>query len=221
MSRNTSFKGNTNNTSFSHSPLPDHLPPKASHKKTGRPPTRRGRIGRNQYTRDRDLPNSDPPLASISPTRSNNSHDADSGMPHLNGNTSNGNGYGDNNGLGKPSRPRYMNPNRTTMNDMKRRVAGILEFISVQQVEMAGLEAPSTTKSSTSSNSPPDPNSNSQNGGQQGGKTDLDLEKATSAALFDRIDEEAFGALSSVEMMEVLTRKLMKWQGEYGKWGDK
>ena len=47
--------------------------------------------------------------------------------------------------------------------------------------------------------------------------------KAVNAALenLDGIDEAAFAALSSLEMMEVLTRRLMKWQGEYGKWGEK
>ena len=102
------------------------------------------------------------------------------------------------------------------MNDMKRRVAGILEFISHTQVEMAGTEPPSTTKSSTSTNTPPEANGNSNGGNDISGN-------AVSAALedLDGIDEQAFAALSSLEMMEVLTRRLMKWQGEYGKWGEK
>ena len=109
-----------------------------------------------------------------------------------------------------------MNPNRTTMNDMKRRVAGILEFISHTQVELAGTEPPSTTKSSTSTNTPPDSN------GSTNGRGDISG-KAVNAALEDLegIDEQAFNALSSFEMMEVLTRRLMRWQGEYGKWGEK
>lgn len=32
---------------------------------------------------------------------------------------------------------------------------------------------------------------------------------------------EVYDNSSSVEMMEKLRRGLMKWQGEYGKWGDK
>ena len=114
-----------------------------------------------------------------------------------------------------------MNPNRTTMNDMKRRVAGILEFISHTQVELAATEAPSvtTTKSSTSTNTPSDTNGEGQNGN---GRDDISG-KAVNTALEDHdgIDESAFAALSSLEMMEVLTRRLMKWQGEYGKWGEK
>lgn len=35
------------------------------------------------------------------------------------------------------------------------------------------------------------------------------------------VNLETFSSLSSVEMMEVLTRGLMKWQGEFGKAGEK
>lgn len=38
---------------------------------------------------------------------------------------------------------------------------------------------------------------------------------------FPGLNLETFVSLSSVEMMEVLTRGLMKWQGEYGKVGEK
>lgn len=132
------------------------------------------------------------------------------------------NGYGESNGLGKPSKPRHMNPNKTTMNDMKRRVANILDFISVTQVKMAGATAASTTKSSTSTNSPPNSNSNgnSSSDTQNGNRKGEISGKSVNAALSDMngIDEKAFGALSSLEMMDVLTRQLLRWQGHYGKW---
>lgn len=35
------------------------------------------------------------------------------------------------------------------------------------------------------------------------------------------LNPDTFSTLSSVEMMEVLTRGLMKWQGEFGKVGEK
>lgn len=116
-----------------------------------------------------------------------------------------------------------MNFNRTSMNDMKRRVAGILEFISHTQVEMAGLGPPSTTKSSTSTNTPAETNGNRSDVHGNGSKHDTDSGKTVHAALadLDGINEQAFAALSSVAMMEVLTRRLMKWQAEYGKWGEK
>lgn len=118
-----------------------------------------------------------------------------------------------------------MNFNRTSMNDMKRRVAGILEFISHTQVEMAGVGPHSTTNLSTSTNNPPDSNGNGHRNGRggKGSKNDADSGKVVTAALadLDGINEQAFAALSSVAMMEVLTRRLMKWQAEYGKWGEK
>lgn len=45
----------------------------------------------------------------------------------------------------RPSKPRHMHPQRTTMNEMKRRVAAILEFISRMQVEMAVASENSST----------------------------------------------------------------------------
>ena len=223
LSRTTSARGTkTTSNPFIAPPPPDHPPPKTSHKKTGRPPAKRGgRVGRNQYTKDRDLPlHSDPSNTNISPAPSNSSQNPDGSTPHINGN---GNAYADTNGLGKPSKPHRMNPTRTTMNDMKRRVAGILQFISHTQVELAGTEPPSTTKSSTSTNTPLDSTGGS-NGGSNDGNSSGDISgKSVNAALEDLqgIDEQAFDALSSLQMMEVLTRRLMKWQGEYGKWGEK
>ncbi len=116
-----------------------------------------------------------------------------------------------------------MNFNRTSMNDMKRRVAGILEFISHTQVEMAGVGPPSATKSSTSTNTPPESNGNRSDGHGNGSKRNMDSGETVNAALadLDGINEKAFAALNSVAMMEVLTRRLMKWQAEYGKWGEK
>lgn len=222
LSRTVSARGaNTTNAHFAAPALPDHLPPKSAQKKTGRPPAKRGRVGRNQYTKDRDLL-AEMPTTTMSPARSNNSHDAENGTPHLNG-SSTGIGFADSNGFGKPSKPRHMNFNRTSMNDMKRRVAGILEFISHTQVEMAGVGPPSTTKSSTSTNTPPESNDNRSDGHGNGSKYDRDNGKTVNAALADLegVNEQAFAALSSVAMMEMLTRRLMKWQAEYGKWGEK
>lgn len=116
-----------------------------------------------------------------------------------------------------------MNFNRTTMNDMKRRVAGILEFISHTQVELAGVGPPSTTKSSTSTNTPPEINGTRSDGQGKFSKHDPDTRKTLNAASadLDAISEQAFAALNSVAMMDVLMRRLMKWQAEYGKWGEK
>ena len=95
------------------------------------------------------------------------------------------------------------------MNDMKRRVASILEFISHTQVEMATSDP--TPASSTIT--PPE------SGGSGTGMAQKLLDGGQK--LLDDLEVDGFRELSSVEMMEILTRRLMRWQGEYGKCGDK
>ena len=222
LSRTVSSRvANTSSALFAAPALPDHPPAKAVQRKTGRPPAKRGRVGRNQYTKDRDLP-AEIPITTISPARSNNSHDGQIGTLQSNGGST-GSGFADSNGFGKPSKPRHMNFNRTSMNDMKRRVAGILEYISHTQVEMAGVGPPSATKLSTSTNTPPESNGKRADGHGNTSKRGMNGEERVNAALLDLdgVSEQAFAALSSVAMMEVLTRRLMKWQTEYGKWGEK
>ena len=115
------------------------------------------------------------------------------------------------------------------MNDMKRRVAGILEFISHTQVELAGLDASrsrsntlTSAKASLSSSTEALPDDSATGKGSKGlaGLKDVG---GVLAALGNGqlVDEESFGKLSALEMMDVLTRRLMHWQGEYGKYGEK
>ncbi|KAE8147883.1 hypothetical protein BDV25DRAFT_159394 [Aspergillus avenaceus] len=202
-------------------PAPEPAPARPSTRKSGRPPARRGgRVGRNQYTRDRDVNgNGDSNFMANSPRRGQ-SHDTGGDSPrvggpngtHLNGSES-----------GKPSRPRYVNQ-RSTMNEMKRRVAAILEFISRMQVEMA-----STGESTT-----PPGNNDRINGilmkavsdQLENAMTSTASEPESSAATTDGeigvlSTEKEFKDLSSVEMMDVLTRHLLKWQQEYGKFGER
>jgi hypothetical protein len=112
------------------------------------------------------------------------------------------------------------------MNEMKRRVAGILEFISRMQVEMAVAGETVT----------PPGNGDQPNGSLakatmdqietallsntnevESGTSSVDSETASGQAS----KEKEFKDLSSVEMMDVLTRHLLKWQQEYGKFGER
>lgn len=112
-----------------------------------------------------------------------------------------------------------MNLNRTTLNEMKRRVAGILEFISHTQVEMAGLDNAKPRISSDKGRQEMQPTSER---GDEEGQVAKDI-NGVLEALGDAevVDEKAFGDLNAVEMMDVLTRRLMHWQGQYGKFGEK
>ncbi|KAL1958694.1 hypothetical protein VTO42DRAFT_4037 [Malbranchea cinnamomea] len=197
---------------------PESAAPKASTRKTGRP-ARRGRVGRNQYTRDRDVNgNMDGSYTNGNSPRRGQSRDG------ANGDSPTGaNGVQLNGGeSGRPSRPRYMNPNRTTMNDMRKRVAAILEFISRMQVEMAASAEQATPPNDEEGKVSSKPSlveaaflvQNAANG-------DSSTPTSKTQNGDDTPKERDFKELSSVEMMDVLTRGLLKWQQEYGKYGDK
>lgn len=178
-------------------------------------------MGRNQYTRDRDVNgNGDSSFMMNSPRRGQ-SHDTNGDSPRVGG--ANGT-YLNGSESGKPSRPRYVNQ-RTTMNEMKRRVAAILEFISRMQVEMA---------SAGESTTPPGVNSDRLNGilmkavseqlenAMASTVSEADSGTATTDGENGAVStEKEFKDLSSVEMMDVLTRHLLKWQQEYGKFGER
>lgn len=202
-------------------PAQEPAPSRPSTRKSGRPPARRGgKLGRNQYTRDRDI-NGNGAETHVNSPRRGQSHEMGVDSPRVRANGAHLNG-GDS---VKPSKPRHMNPHRTTMAEMKRRVAGILEFISRMQVEMAV---------SGESASTPSGNGDQPNGALIKNMVDQ-LESATapsdggeSGAASAATDgdgnqpkERNFKELSSVEMMDVLTRHLLKWQQEYGKFGEK
>ncbi|GAB1215763.1 hypothetical protein ATERTT37_004959 [Aspergillus terreus] len=206
-------------------PAQEAPPSRPSTRKSGRPPARRGgRVGRNQYTRDRDSHTNGGEYNMANSPRRGQSHDTGGDSPRIGG----PNGAHINGGdTGKPSRPRYVNQ-RTTMNEMKRRVAGILEFISRMQVEMAVAGESSTSPpNGDQPNGIPmkvvnellEVNAPSTTSEAESGATATDGE--TGGAVQPPSTEKDFKDLSSVEMMDVLTRHLLKWQQEYGKFGER
>lgn len=96
---------------------------------------------------------------------------------------------------------------KVTMTDMKRKAGALLDFISRTQVELAGEALPETSSSSPKTNgvsapiaekSPetaPPPGPRAANGLDPGSKE--------------------FKELNCIEMMDTLTRRLVKWQQEY------
>jgi len=170
-------------------------------------------VGRNQYTKDRDVV----PIKRASPRPSGSGGSEEAGNGHDTGNTAVlGNGS-------KPSKPRHMNPNRTSMNDLRKRAAGILEYITRTQMELAGQSTPLLKERSGSST----PSSRSRTVGPNGTSklsTEMnDTEQLEHKELETMIgtDEAAFKELDSVQMMDVLTRQLVLWQKDFGKYGEK
>ncbi|KAI9852727.1 MAG: hypothetical protein M1838_005922 [Thelocarpon superellum] len=203
-----------------------------THRKTGRPPARRGRVGRNQYTRDRDMRNEPHGERDGSREREGSRDGRREGANGTNGHTSHH--HGANGGeASKPSKPKYLHPQRTSINEMKRRVAAILEFISRTQVEMAGEQTPPSGSSETATatllrglaSELPAITGNGRGGsGTKGSNATHSNGTGNGHGGGDGVqalDERDFTQLSSLEMMDVLTRKLVLWQKEFGKYGEK
>lgn len=87
---------------------------------------------------------------------------------------------------------------KITMNDMKRRATALLDFISRTQVELAGE---SLTDPAAGSDKPQD--------GPNGTALPVLTEPSDAASGKD------FKELGCVEMMDSLTRRLVKWQQQY------
>lgn len=185
--------------------------------------TNRGgrRVGRNQYTKDRDL---------------NGNVDSDTPMRDTgdaNGNTNGRNSPGHNNINGESGRSSKAktHPARTSLNEMKRRVAAILEFVGQMQTQ--------ASRSSTNGKGSDKSGSGSEKGTPTGGAVAgvASLVKAVQAATEDIAasnaetendgdvdvkgklklrDDGDFRDMGSAEMMEALTRELIAWQRVYG-----
>lgn len=107
---------------------------------------------------------------------------------------------------------------KITMNDMKRRAAALLDFISRTQLELAGesLSAAGTTgangsngdSSSSLSSSADKPTVHSE--GAANNPPVLALGEGENSAA-----EKDFNELGCMEMMDSLTRRLVKWQQQY------
>ncbi|KAH8816868.1 hypothetical protein F5884DRAFT_777695 [Xylogone sp. PMI_703] len=170
-----------------------------SHKKGGRPPnSRKGKLGKNQYTKDKDLQDG----SDRSPHRSQSRDVTRDESIQTSGNRTS-------HVEGKPTKSKGSSVSKITMGDMKKRVAAMLDFISRTQVEMAG-------DSMSASN----------------GETEKMMRSLAESLPASRVNGESkepinngnqdnnnaakdFRELSCLEMMDVLTRQLVKWQKEF------
>ena len=154
---------------------------------------------RSQLTRDNLHNGDDSPLREASRD--------DHGSPSTNNGFMNGES-------GRPSRPKYLNPNRTSLNEMKRRVAGIIEFVSRLQTEHSG---------SASSDSSGTPNGTASNGDRlhHGNTLAKGVEAGLAAKRNGGVDSRTFREMNSKDMMEELMRGAFNWQSSYGKYGEK
>lgn len=183
---------------------PDTPPPSApstSHRKGGRPPNpRKGKLGKNQYTKDRDQPDGDDPSPNRSQSRDVLRGDDNGHTPGNKGTVNEGS---------KPGKSK--STSKITMSDMKKRVAAILDFITRTQFEMAG-----ETMSIASGETAEKMIRNIADGLPMikvNGDTSTEGSREGEAG--EASANKDFKDLSCLEMMDVLTRQLVKWQKEF------
>ncbi|KAJ0162850.1 putative histone deacetylase complex subunit cti6 [Colletotrichum tanaceti] len=194
----------------SSAPTPDtppanHAMAGSSHKKTSRINQKRGK-GRNQYTKDRE-DNEDTPARSMSRDIGRNQDDHTV-------TTKQAQDHHPKHGVRSKATNAH---SKVSMNDMKRRVAAFLDFISKTQVELAGEALPGSRSSQNSSQqqSPRATTASDAPNTTVNGEANMEAKDSpvTSAAAEARTKE--FKALNCVEMMDVLTRDLLRWQNQY------
>ncbi|KAI1089533.1 hypothetical protein F5B19DRAFT_466969 [Rostrohypoxylon terebratum] len=198
-------------------PAPDTPPaapaPTHSHKKKA---TNQKKKGRNQYTKDRDNRDHDEsPARSVSRDITRNADE--------NGTTHTKSGQET---TGKQSKSKGGMSSRITMTDMKRRANNILEYITRTQVELANEPL-----SGSVDNAQPNKDSNGPVNGvpsiKVNGDSDKKLEDSNKNASGptsngtnngthnNALPLKDFKEMSCIEMMDILTRDLMKWQQEF------
>lgn len=178
---------------------PPSNPAPISHKKGGRPPNaRKGKLGKNQYTKDRDVLENDDRSPNRSQSRDVPRED--------NGHTSTTNKSA--NHESKVGKSKGSN-SKITMTDMKKRATAILAFISQTEYELG--ESISPTAGDTAermirdlADGLPMIKVNGENGNSS---KDGEMGEATPA--------KEFKDLSCKEMIVELTKQLLKWQDEF------
>ncbi|KAF0318063.1 Histone deacetylase complex subunit CTI6 [Colletotrichum sp. SAR11_59] len=200
----------------SSAPTPDTPPANpaptgSTHKKSSRNNQKRGK-GRNQYTKDRDE-HEDTPARSMSRDIARNHDD------HTGAGVSKHSGADQSKHHGAKHKA-HSTQSKVSMNEMKRRVTAFLDFISKTQVELAGEALPGSRSSQNSSqqHSPrattaPEAPKISVNGAASTEAKDSAVANGSSSE--NDSESKEFKALNCVEMMDVLTRDLLRWQKQY------
>lgn len=179
---------------------------KRSHKKKGR----------NQYTRDREGNDEDSPARSQSRDLQKEDHPPPPAATKTSGEGSNTT-HSRSHAKGKGGMS-----SKITMTELKRRAGNILDFISRTQLELAG-EIDAATGEISISNSKTSGGSSSSTTTEKNGANDAGdataapvapPEENKNAPAISRFEGE-FKDLNCMEMMDSLTRRLVKWQQEY------
>lgn len=132
--------------------------------------------------------------------------------------------YDDGGLFSKPSKVKNFNEKRTSMNEMRKRVAAISEFIGRAQVERPPSKSTSASRSESETGANGNGNSSLLNGSSNTSDGNGHLSVQRKKQLTDIINNEAgpnFGSLSTEEMIENMRIRTQAWQEAFGKYGDK
>jgi len=189
---------------------------KRSHKKKGR----------NQYTRDRDGHDEESPARSqsrdVQKDEQNQTSSGGSGGHSGSGKASTENaGSNSTHGSGGRAHGKAKGgmSSKVTMTDMKRKAAALLDFISRTQVELAGeaLTPPESTTTAAkvgAGKSAGEDETAPVTAATEPGQRQHDSAAVEGLPTPVRVEKD-FKELNCLEMMDSLTRRLVKWQQEY------
>ncbi|KAF2660592.1 hypothetical protein K491DRAFT_726122 [Lophiostoma macrostomum CBS 122681] len=165
----------------------DGIAPVPAPRKSGRPPQRpRGKLGRNQYSRDAPTP------ATNGASPAGNNDIPNSPQPSATNGTGNGHESSDGTAGHKPAKAKNWRLEKLSWNEIRRPAGAMQNYIAQRQVEMAGEK---------SASAPPVQSPAAVNG-----------EKTKENAKADGDDLEVFKELSTLQMMDDLSRELVHWQ---------
>ncbi|KAJ4140043.1 Histone deacetylase complex subunit [Fusarium equiseti] len=172
-------------------PAPDtppvnHQPIPSTQKRGGRTAHKKGK-GRNQYTRDRDG-EGESPARSMSRDIQKNGDEPTPTHPKPTSEP-------------RPGKSKPAIHHKLNMVDMKRRVGAIMDFISRTQVDLAAETFPVTNG-----------NTNNEKVSLQ---KPLTPETVGGEGAHDSPGGKEFKDLNCMEMMDILTRDMVKWQNQY------
>ncbi|KAF5019697.1 hypothetical protein F66182_8294 [Fusarium sp. NRRL 66182] len=177
-------------------PPANHQPAASAHKRGGRAAHKKGK-GKNQYTRDRDA-DGESPARSMSRDIQKNCDEPTLIHPKPTSEQRNG--------KSKPALHHKLN-----MVDMKRRVGAIMDFISRTQVDLAAETLPVSSGIANSGEASPQKTPIA----QIAGNTENDSHAVENGCTEESPGGQDFKDLNCMEMMDVLTRDMVKWQNQY------
>lgn len=176
-------------------PPTSHPTTATSHKRGARSNHKKGK-GRNQYTKDRDPDNEESPARSMSRDIQKNGDETTSHSKSSTGDHKHG------------SKGKQAMANKMSMLDMKRRVGAIMEFISRTQLDLAAENGGSSSGQDT-----PQKDESAQSNGESAAEKPEG--ESANGNTPDASDTANFKGLKCMEMMDVLTRDMVKWQNQY------